>query len=125
MADRYEPRPDPKQPGLWVVRDVRDERNLMGWYTEAGATTTAKRMNANISLSPNQMRAFAYLLSVETTSAHKLYEQFKGRLWVYDRTTEGLKIAKVWLDYELVTIDGPTVSATDWAYIWASRKRPQ
>lgn len=120
--DRYQPIQEGED---WIIRDTEARQNLLGYYTEQGAITTAARLNANISLSPNQMRALNTLLSVQKLSAHKLYEQFKNRIYGSDMTIDGLKIARQLEEHGLVTIDNETIIATDWAYTWAGRKRPE
>lgn len=109
----------------WRVRDTEDQVTLLGYYTEGAAHRTAKRLNANIPLSPNEQRAFNTLLSTGTLTAHQLYEQFKGKPLGHDGTEGGLRIAEVWRGHGLVRIVGNDVIATDWAFEWAARRRPE
>lgn len=122
MTDRYQPRLDTKT-DEWVVYDTEDKQTLLGYYSEKGATNTCLRLNANISLSPNQMRAFNTLLSAGQLSAHQLYEQFKGKPLPFDGTDQGLKLARELESNGLVTIVDHTVFAADWGYTWAGRTR--
>jgi len=120
MTDRYQPRLDPKT-DEWVVYDTEDKQTLLGYYSERGATNTCLRLNANISLSPNQQRAFNTLLSVGQLSAHQLYEQFKGTVLPFDGTEQGLKLARELESHGLVTLVDQTVFATDFGYMWVGR----
>jgi hypothetical protein len=107
----------------WRVRDTEEGKTLLGYYSEQGAINTARRLEANINLSPNQMRAFLTLLSVGQLSAHRFYEQFKGKPLGSDGTRDGISLAKELESHGLVKVVSETVVATDWGYTWAGRKR--
>lgn len=53
----YEGMPVRENVADWYVYDTHAKQSLLGYYTEASAERTCQRLNADIDLSPNQMRA--------------------------------------------------------------------
>lgn len=106
----------------WVVRNQTKGQNLLGEYSEIAAYRTARRLNANIDLSPNELRAMKLVAILGTATYYQIGLEYRGKKSKnpYGVTESGKSVAEKLAAHQLATVSEQNQSATvtAWGIEW-------
>lgn len=119
MPDLFEARETPEG---WIVRNSTKGQTLHGIFSEGSAKRTAARLNANISLTPNQMSALKRIAVPEGATLAQVglaYRSHSKNPFI-GAESYGEKVCLQLEQYRLIEIDRDLKRArlSDWGRDW-------